>query len=143
MIGRIVEHYGRRRSILVIIGIVWILIGLSVILEPHVAPISGVPHTYIPEPIRFALWALSGVIAIASSIRSSESGRGEALGFAALYLMPAERVLSYLIAWISALDVIPGEGLERGWLYAAQHAAYVGVIYICAGWTEPRKEVLL
>ncbi len=142
MISRTIERYGRRRSILMLTGVVWIFYGVAVIVGPRNNPVSGLPHTYIPEEIRFFLWFVSGIIAITAAFWQSKHGRAEALGFAVLYVMPAERTLSYLISWISAHPSVPGEGLPWGWLYALQYLSFVGIIYICAGWPDPRRETL-
>src|SRR5690606_17848433 len=85
MISRTIERYGRRRSVLVLIGIVWIFYGVAVIVGPRNNPVSGLPHTYIPEEIRFFLWFVSGIIAITAAFWQSKHGRTEALGFAVLY----------------------------------------------------------
>lgn len=133
---------GRRRAFLVLIGLIWVLMGLSIILEPPDYPLSGVPHTYIPAPVRFTLWVASGGVAIVASLPGVSTSRLEAIGFAALYIMPAERSLSYLVSWVSSFDFVPGVGLTKGWIFFLQYLAYVGVISITAGWAEPRKDQL-
>lgn len=139
MITSFIHTVGRRRAVLFLIGGVWILMGLSIMLSEPSPPVSGLPHTYLPSGVRFFLWAASGVVAIFAAVHSTRGSRAESIGFAALYVMPAERALSYFIAWVSALDVIPGVGMGRGWIFCLQYLAYVGLIYICAGWFEERK----
>ena len=147
MIERFIERFGHRRSYLLTIGCLWIVIGFGVLLaKPPEPVVSGLPHTYIPAWLRFLMWAGSGSVAIVAAFwkkGEDPQSKAESLGFASLYVMPAERVLSYLISWISSLEVVPGVGLERGWIYSLQYLGYVAVIYIAAGWSEPRRERLL
>lgn len=139
MFTSFIHTVGRRRAVLFLIGGVWILMGLSILFAEPSPPVSGLPHTYIPFYVRFFLWTASGMTAIVSAVISSRGSRAESIGFAALYVMPAERAVSYFIAWISALDVIPGVGMGRGWIFSLQYLAYVSLIYICAGWFEKDK----
>lgn len=144
MIYKVIDKYGPRRSFLAVLGSVWVLMGVSILIaEPPEFPMPGVPHTYVPAWIRFLLWAISGVVAVLASVWGEEDGdsKAQALGFVALYVMPAERTLSYFVAWVVSLGILPGGGLSRGWILALQYLAYVLIIYICAGWQDPKKEV--
>lgn len=143
MFGRFIDRHGPRNTLLITIGLTWFLMGLSVVLaDPPETPISGVPHTYLPGWFRFTAWTVSGLVAIVAGLwRDKEHlSRAQSIGFTALYIMPAERTLSYLIAWISSTETVPGDGLTRGWVFSLQYLAYVAVIYIAAGWPDPRKE---
>lgn len=119
---------------LLILGLAWMLIGLGVFTsETPPAPVPGLFHTYIPVPIRFGLWAGTGLVAIFHAWSYKD-----AVGWLALYILPAERILSYIIGWsISVFHL--GPGYPRGWYSAIFYGVMVAIVLVCAGWPEPAE----
>jgi hypothetical protein len=127
MIGRL----GFRGTMLVLFGIIWTGIGIAIISEPTRAPML---ETLIPQPIRAGLWVASGFAAI---YFGTQTKRIDAIGWTALYIMPALRSLSYFLGWVDFVIPWGGDGIERGWLAALIYLALVAVIVVCARWPDP------
>lgn len=125
------RQMGFRGKVLILCGVVWIMLGFGVLDAPRV----GVPHEAIPAPMQAGLWVATGAIAIASGWRPP--GYQDALGWLALYLMPALRTVSYTIGWIDSLTPYGGPGYARGWVNALTYGVMVVFIYLCASWPDP------
>lgn len=123
---------GKRGEVLLLLGVAWILIGIGALIIP---PLPGdLLFLRIPMPVRAALWWGTGLLALVYAWMPRN--RDDSLGFLALYVMPLERAVSYLIAWIDF--TIDGVGGYRyGWLSALFYAVFIGVVMVCAGWREP------
>lgn len=148
MVNSLIERVGRRKAILVVLGSIWVLIGVSILLRAPMTPVSGVLFTYLPGWVRVLLWASSGTIALIAAAIPEKEPKPEAIGFAALYIMPAERAVSYFIGWIASFDFVPGVGYPPGLLSSFVYVGYMAIIYICSGWFEyhgpldsPRRDV--
>ena len=126
------RQLGYRGSVLLTFGAVWILLGMS-ISEDRI--VEGVPHLLIPGEIRTILWVTTGVLAILAAWRPP--GFNDAFGWAALYLMPAVRTISYAIAWSDSWLPTGGEGYAAGWKFALIYFVMVAAVWICSGWAEP------
>ena len=129
-------HIGRRGAMLLLLGVLYVVIGSGVFSEPVID--EGrylLLHQYLPDWLRFGLWATTGLIAVAFAFRPL--GRSDAPAWLALYLMPAERVISYIWAFADFYLPLGGPGYERGWVGAALYSIVLGVVVICAGWPEP------
>lgn len=128
---------GKRGEVLILLGLLWILLGISDYL---VSPRSDeLLYLLIPAPLRLVLWAGSGLVAIGYAWMPRT--RSDAPGFVILYVMAAVRFTSYLLAWVDySLD---GEGgYKHGWIMAAINATFMGLIAVCASWREnPRGNV--
>lgn len=93
---------GRRGTILVALGIIWICQGFGTLTEPVTAGQEILLHVrYIPEDLRSTLWIVSGAIAIMNGLKPRRIG-SDGLGWFALYIMPVIRALSYLSGWLTA-----------------------------------------
>ena len=126
------RQLGFRSRILILCGMIWILLGFSVLDEP----IRGVPYELVPDHLRAGLWVATGATALASGWRPP--GYQDALGWVALYTVPALTTVSYTISWVDSLvDGIGGPGYSRGWVLAVTYGVMVGVVYICASWPDP------
>lgn len=137
---RAASNLGRRGAVLLTLGFCWILFGLSVIGEqlgfaPGYDP--GLLHLMIPDPIRIFLWMSTGFIAITYAWRPAHVS--DAVGFVALVIMPAERAVSYFWGWIVWMTGPPGDGFERGLVQGMFWLAFLLLIHIASGWSEPTK----
>lgn len=129
---RSVKCLGYRGKVLVTFGLVWILVGAGINDE---LVIPGVPHLLIPGMYRTMLWVITGVLAIIAAFRPT--GFSDAFGWAALYMMPALRTVSYSIAWTDALIPWGGGGYDNGWKFAAIYFVMAAAVWFCSGWPEP------
>ncbi|GAC1387131.1 MAG: hypothetical protein NVSMB4_14010 [Acidimicrobiales bacterium] len=137
---RVFGRLGRRGTVLLIIGGMWLLIGASIPSDPtRSAYYPELIHLLIPDPIRVGLWVLTGLVAILSAWR--KPGWSDALGFSALVVMPTVRCLSYAWGWIvGALDLTGGHpGIARDGISALVWAAAAVLIITISGWRETRE----
>lgn len=135
------RQIGRRGAVLLTYGILWIVVGLGVYGSAGIG--QGLLHELIPSQVRGALWVGTGLLAVVYAWRPR--GMSDALGFAALYLAPAIRVLSYGVATI--LAALPGHhpgAYDNAWRFLVIYAAMVAGVAITSGWKEPitRREVI-
>lgn len=126
---------GFRGQILLVFGVLWLGVGYGTVTEPAPDVWENVPLLlHIPDGW---LWLATGAVAIAYAFRPIRLQR-DAVGFVALYLMPAYHAGAYLIAWIDSLSTtVGGPGYPRGWLTALLYLAMVAAVMICARWPEP------
>lgn len=124
---------GRRGAGLVLLGVVFLVYGLSMVTAPPPA-IPGAAYLWhrelLPLPALGGLWMLSGLIALAWS-----PAKDKTVGFATLYVMPSILVSSYGWAWLVSLWT--PYGIARGWATAIVWTAVVGLVALIAGWQEP------
>ena len=136
-LGVITARLGRRGAFLVILGGAWVLQGVSIW---HAAPPMAAPgmdlllYERIPIPIRSVLWLTTGLVAMAHAWRR---GPGEdAIGYGALIFLPAERVISGLLACALSLSASV-QFTPRALLVASTWLGVVAAVRIVAGWPEP------
>lgn len=130
------ERLGRRGSVLLILGIIWIIQGVGALIAPPIYDPSSSALLYllIPGPVRFTMWASTGIAAIVYAWRKPPKADG--IGYAALVVMPIERAFSFAWAWFVSIVGDPGEGLDRGWISAFAWWSIVVFIATIAGWPE-------
>ena len=130
---RSAHQVGRRGAILLTLGFMWVVIGLGVYDSAGVD--RDLLHEYIPSQVRALLWIVTGLLAIVHSFRPP--GMSDALGFAALYLTPAMRVVSYALAWVDSLVPGMGDGYPQAWRFLAIYSSMLAAVIITSGWPEP------
>lgn len=124
------RRLGRRGAILLTLGISYLLVGAATLLipPPSGAPTHGVLYFALPDPVRAALWVVSGLVAVGFSWR-----RWDWPGYLALFVVPAIRCGTYFLA-----------ALLDGSLVAAYQGVLqlpvIAVALICAGWQEPHQQ---
>lgn len=135
------QRFGHRGVWLIIIGAVYFAFGLGLLLEPE-RPAPGAFHQMLPLPLRAALWMGSAAIAIFVGLK----GRGgdDSWGHMALWVMPAERLLSFGGAWllyvISAISPIDDNiGYANGWYAALIWLFIVVMLRLVAAWPNPSE----
>ena len=135
------RRLGRRGGILVLLGVVWVGIGVGVGYDTAIIDgAQGLFHLLIPTPLRIALWVVCGTIAVFAGIVRAPKWQGA--GFAALVVPVTQRALSYLGGMF--MEVYNGRGTYQTWPLFLIFIAVTGVILIVAGWREendhtPRK----
>lgn len=126
---------GRRGAALLLMSAIWGIIGFSLIVQGDRPP-DGTLHGLIPYQIRGLIWLLSAGLAFVCAWGKNHDWTG----FGFLMLMPLIRVFSYLWSWIIFLVTGGQGGYSNGLLASALYGALVGLVYLTAGWPEPREE---
>lgn len=124
------QQVGRRGAILLIFGGLWVVLGVSVLDEPE----SSLLHEVLSPQIRSTMWVSTGLVAALHAFRPP--GISDAIGFAALYVMPALRVLSYSLAWGASVMPGLGPGDPDAWRLLAVYSAILGAVVVMSGWAE-------
>lgn len=127
---------GRRGAFLTAWGILFVLYGIGLFLQPlPAAPhATFLLHEDIPTPVRAALWVGTGVAAIRYALAGNPAR--DIRGFVALAAMPTIRMASYATAWVLHLVLGGSFGDPRGWVSAVFYAVLVTTIVLVAGWAE-------
>jgi hypothetical protein len=130
--SRVRHRLGYRGLILLMFGLIYIMIGLSILGAEDYRP--ELVHTHLPLWFRLTLWIVPGIVSVAVSI----DHKWQALGFGLLFLPPAERAISYLIAVVTipSLQRIPAVLI---------YLLLVLTVTFIASWPEPtevQKDVL-
>jgi hypothetical protein len=131
------QRIGRRGAVLLTLGFAWIMFGVGVLLEEPIPGTEKLLHEQIPGPIRFTLWASMGLFAMANAFAPPR--KSDKWGFLALYIMPAERALSYVWGWIGSWDNV--DGYSRGWFSAIVWIIVMILVLITSGWKEPVNSI--
>lgn len=140
LLPRHFHELGKRGQILLVFGILWMWLGLGVLLYPDPPQYSAIPMiSDVPDAVRGYAWMISGGVAVAYAWRPRRFDH-DGLAFAALYIMPAYRVVAFSLAWLDYVMPWFGFGYSRGLLAALPYAALVGAVMICASWAEPPTE---
>lgn len=134
---RYVLHYltkfGRRGTILTLLGVVWVGMGVSILITP---PSEVYYLISIGTWPRALVWMLTGCVAL----WYARKPQGEdALGFLALYLMPSFRVVAYGAGGVNYLiePEFGAGGSARAIVQVFTWTTIIIVIAIMAGWSEP------
>lgn len=126
---RATSELGRRGTILVLLGVVWIFQGVAIVL-------TTTPSTYELlsgyDEIRAAAWFLTGTLAI---VFSRVPQGFDAVGFVSLYIMAAYRIFAYTFSF--ALWALPSEGGNpRGIIGTLSWTTILIMFVVVAGWRE-------
>lgn len=128
---------GRRGATLVLFGLVWIMVGISVPINDMGSPTSWVLlHQRLPLVVREALWIGTGIAAILGG--TVERPKWEQVGFSALLVAPIIRAGSF--AWSWGVSIFTDYGYSRGWTDAVTWGVILLVILLLAGWPEANRE---
>lgn len=107
------ERLGYRGLVLVWFGLVFILLGISIIFD-KVTPTPTLPHTLLPVQVRVALWTVAGVVALVAGIVNIWTTKLQIPGFVLLIIPVSERAFSYCYAVVAEFDRLPGETWFEG-----------------------------
>lgn len=129
MVLKIGPWYVRRRgAFLALIGVAWVLIGVSYLdipdeQRPALQHVLRLAVDLCPLWVHGLLWIISGAAAIVDGLLP---GLKSAVGFTAAVVMPTAWSLVYLAAWVDG-------DFPRGYVYSVTFAALAGAITIVAG----------
>ena len=122
---------GRRGTLLALLGAIWIATGITTLIAP---PSPGYLLLNIATEAQGVAWIATGMVALWCANRPSGH---DALGWIALYIMAAYRVLAYgwgLVEWAITVDA---GGSLRAAFGALVWVAVLIILVVCAGWPEP------
>lgn len=148
MLQRAATKYGWRGIWLMLMGVVWVLFGLGVLLQAN-PPRSWVLYESLPPLAQAILWWFTGAVAISVGLRGP--GRDDSLGHVALYLMPAIRLLSFMLSWLIYLGYLIAHffgwqghsiGYAQGWYAALIWSLTSLMLAIGANWPNPTPPVI-
>jgi hypothetical protein len=89
---------GYRGSDLLYFGLIYVLMGVAVWINPQPNPI--LLHTQLAIWFRVTIWSGAGLISVVAAFTWRRWPRTSQIGFAALVFGPAERCISYVAAMI-------------------------------------------
>lgn len=125
----------RRVWVLILFGLFHLGYAVSTLTVngADIDPGDAILFELLPVPLRAAMWATTGVVAILCA----PSRRWQKLGWVAIMVMPMERTVGHL--WSAVMYYLPGypPGLASAPAELAVWAAISGVVWITAGWPEP------
>ena len=132
--GRAHHDLGRRGTVLLTLGVLWVCTGLSVIGAPGSRDYPLLTDVGPWENVRGAAWIVTGAVAIVCSRRRQGD---DWPGWLALYAMVAYRIVAYAHGWV--LWALPGVegGTPRGIVGVLAWAVALVPIAVCSGWEEP------
>ena len=152
IIERGAERFGHRGVLLILVGIMWVGIGIGIEFNPAQRP-EGVLvlHELLPDWLRAGAWGLSGLWAIVVGLRGRRAD--DTTAYVAIMLMPLERLVSFALSWViyvatlglnhfGLLD-IDVTGYNRGWYSALVWLIVVVLLQVVAGWRNPAPAYLM
>jgi len=130
------RRLGRRGGFLVAWGILFVLYGVGLFVQPlpEAPHATFLLHEMIPPPIRAVLWVVSGLVALRYALARNPAR--DIPGYLALGAMPCVRMASYAVAWVVHLALGGSYGDPRGWVSTVFYAVFVATVVLVAGWAE-------
>lgn len=137
---RLADRLGRRGTVLLVLGCVWIVYGWAVHTTPHSVGALGILDK-LPTGVWVAMWVASGLVGIA---HCGTPRARDGLGFTALVIPPAVWAfglwwtwLAYLLPALWPFSLLPGN--PYGWAGGIIWTGLTVVIVTVAGWIEPPR----
>ena len=146
MLDRLAARYGRRGTWLIVIGSVWLVVGLSILGDP-LPTHSWVAYQYAPQVLQATAWWITGGVAIAQGLRGAKVH--DYVGHVALYFMPAVRAISFALSWLiwvatstlSHFGVFHTIGWADGWYAALVWFLVSLMLRLIADWPNPSQPI--
>ena len=127
---------GRRGLALVVFALTFTLTGTRAILAPTEDEGRFILYTFLPVPLRAALWFVPAALALWAAFRGT--GR-DAIGFSALVIPSSIVALSYVWSWVGYLLGVTDWPL--GWTGAGRWLLVLALILIVSGWKEAEPPI--
>ena len=130
---------GHSGAMLAALGSIWVLIGVGLLAtgDPPILPTLW-PMTWLPTPVRAALWLVGGLIALAYAVRPRRI-HSDGLAWTLLYIPPALRGLAYSVGWVNHLIPDGDPGYGRGWSQALLYLVIALLVLISSRWPDPAR----
>jgi hypothetical protein len=144
MIERAANRYGWRGLWLILFGAMWVAFGFGQLQAPTDRH-QWVLFEYAPTWALVGGWVVTGAVAMWVGFRGPI--RDDSLGHVALYVMPAIRVTSFLIGWVTWVattatskltDDVPVTGWSGGWYAALIWGLISAMLLLGSRWPNPR-----
>ncbi|WGH20313.1 membrane protein [Arthrobacter phage MaGuCo] len=127
------RRLGRRGAALVVLAVAFLATGAELLANWPAPDVEHfLLHTYLPVPVRAALWVLPGVAALVAATCKG-TGR-DGFGFAALVVPLAIRAASYL--WSAVAYLFGFNTWPWAWTGALTWLFLLGLVLVIAGWPE-------
>lgn len=123
---KIARRIGFRGLFLVMFGAMFAVIGLGVLANPMTDP--HLWHTQLPIWFRLLIWCGAGLVAVAAAWQP----RIQPIGFAALFVGPAERFVSFTGSMIMEPSFMRLTG-------AGLYLLLTLTVVLIASWPEPSQ----
>ena len=132
-----VKRFGRRGGLLLLLAVLWA--GAAAQVAAAHAPYdaaTAVLHERMPLAWRVGLWLACALIMAAAAVIGTRDPRVQRVGWAAAFVMPAERAVGYL--WSVVMVGVPGPppGSLGSLAGLAEWAVVTAIVYLLAGWDE-------
>lgn len=133
------SFYKFQRTMLVLMGMMYLFRGVQVLTDPHeLMPSWTPPHLLIAIWIRVVLWSGIGLTAIITAYRGRTS-----VGFAALMVMPVERAVSYLWSAIAYFCPAIEGGSPAALAWTGWWVTFSAVIFTIASWPHIEHKIVV
>lgn len=132
VVRRAVRRIGHRGALLILLGAIALLYGMSLITTPPPSPTPGLHLLLEWMPLRG--WGVTLAAAGAVAVVCAPVGQGaDWPGFAALTLVWLPWSLSFFVSWW------PQGTNSRGWVSGLVFISFALIPAVCATWTEPQR----
>lgn len=122
--GAVLRGYDVTGALLLMMALAWILHALA-LQDGWSADVPGAPHLRLPEPVRFGVWIVSGLVAFVSVFKPALRRAAYNL----LWIMPTVRFLS--LSWVCFTSLLaPAADLPGAVPADPMQAAYSAVKYL-------------
>lgn len=111
---------GTRAQVLFALGLIWALTAIGILTSPGTRNLA-IPHERLPLWLRFLVWAVPAAVALTAVWWR----RIDPTAWGLLWVPPAERCASFLIAWLFM-------GYGPGWRSVLVYGAIIFLINRCA-----------
>lgn len=132
------RHYGRRRMLLGLIGLIWLVIGWGFSSSPprQFGHLPSLLDEVLADHRSALLWAICGLLGIAAAVLPRKH-LPDAYGFNALLLPPLIWTVLSACSWLIFVITRGEFGNPRSWVQAVIWSAAVTVLLITSGWPDP------
>lgn len=131
---------GRRRTLLGLLGLIWLLYGWAIATSPgpnwQFGRLPSEVDDFLQNHWSGLLWAACGLVAICAAVLPRKR---DSYGFTALLGPPLLWSVLYSWSWFISL-ITSWHGNPRAWVSALIWFFAVSVVFITAGWPDPTDD---
>lgn len=134
------KRNGRRRTLLSLVGTIWILVGWSIWTSPvpnwQFGHLPSLLDKILEDKWSAILWFICGLIAVSVGVLPRKRFP-DACGFDALLVPSVLWTVLYAWSWVIFVVTRGHWGNPRSWSMALTWLFAVTVVYITSGWPDP------